>query len=93
MSSVKQPQILSLRIDNLERRLAKSEGSDAPIRKLLRLTAADELELVCGEASMILKKDDTIRIRAKEFDISASGDATIKAGRELKLRGTKVSER
>jgi hypothetical protein len=52
MSSVRQPQILSLRIDNLERRFAKSEASDAPIRKLLRLTATDELELGCGEVRL-----------------------------------------
>jgi type VI secretion system secreted protein VgrG len=92
MSSVKQAQILSLRIDNLERRLAKSETSDGPIHRRLMLRVADELELVCGDASLILKKDGTVRIRAKEFDISASGDATIKAGKELKLKGAKISE-
>jgi hypothetical protein len=41
---------------------------------------------------LVLKKDGTVRIRAKELDISASGDATVKAGRELRLRGAKVSE-
>lgn len=92
MSSVKQPQILSFRIDNLERRLARSEASDAPIHKRLILKAADELELVCGETSVILKKDGTVRIRAKDFEISASGDVTIKAGKELKLKGAKITE-
>jgi type VI secretion system secreted protein VgrG len=92
MSSVKQPQILSLRIDNLERRLAKSETSDGPVHRRLIVRATDELEIVCGEASLVLKKDGTVRIRAKELDISASGDATVKAGRELRLRGAKVSE-
>jgi type VI secretion system secreted protein VgrG len=58
----------------------------------LILRATDELEIVCGEASLLLKKDGTVRIRAKELDISASGDATVKAGRELRLRGAKVSE-
>jgi type VI secretion system secreted protein VgrG len=58
----------------------------------LIVRATDELEIVCGEASLVLKKDGTVRIRAKELDISASGDATVKAGRELRLRGAKVSE-
>ena len=92
MSSVKQSQILSQRIDNLERRLATYEMSDMPIHKLLILKATDELELVCGDASIILKKDGTVRIRAKEFEISASGDVTIKAGKELKLKGAKITE-
>lgn len=92
MSSVKQSQILSQRIDNLERRLAIYEMSDMPIHKLLILKATDELELVCGDASLILKKDGTVRIRAKEFEISASGDVTIKAGKELKLKGAKITE-
>jgi type VI secretion system secreted protein VgrG len=92
MSSVKQPQILSQRIENLERRLAKYDTSDVPIHKLLILKAAVELELVCGQASLVLKKDGTVRIRANEFEISALGDATINAGREFKLKGAKVSE-
>jgi len=92
MSSVKQSQILSQRINDLERRLAKYEMSDMPAHKQLILKAADELELVGGQASVILKKDGTVRIRAKEFEISASGDVAIKAGRELKLKGAKISE-
>jgi hypothetical protein len=90
MSSVKQPQILSLRIDNLERRLAKSEMSDGPILRRLVLSATDELRLVCGAASLTLKKDGTVIIRAKDFDVSASGDANIKAAKELKLKGAKI---
>lgn len=92
MSSVKQPQILSVRIDKLERRLAEYDTADSPVRKRVVLNATDELELVCGQASLLLRKDGTVRIRAKEFEINASGDVTVKAGKELKLKGTKILE-
>ena len=92
MSSVKQPQILSLRIDQLERRLTEYATADTPVGKRLVLNAADEIELVCGQASLLLRKDGTVRIRAKEFEINASGDVAIKAGKDLKLKGAKISE-
>ena len=92
MSSVKQLQILSQRIDKMETRLTEYAAADAPVRKRLVLSATDELEIVCGQAALILRKDGTVRIRAKEFEINASGDVAIKAGKELKLKGTKISE-
>jgi type VI secretion system secreted protein VgrG len=66
--------------------------SDGTISKRLVLRAADELRIVCGDASLILKKDGTVSIRAKDFDVNASGDANIKAGRELKLKGAKIAQ-
>jgi hypothetical protein len=90
MSSIKPVQILCQRIDSLEKRLTHDTGSQEPAQRRLILKATDELQLVCGQASVILKKDGTVSIRAKDFEIAASGTVTIKASRDVVLKGAKI---
>jgi hypothetical protein len=90
MSSVKQVQILSQRIEQLERRVAKFKMLNEILDKYLVIKASDEVDIVCGDARVSLKKDGTVVIRAKDFDVGASGQATIKAGGNLTLKGSKI---
>jgi hypothetical protein len=90
--SVQQVQVLSRRIDDLERRLAKYQASNDVVQRVLVIKAADEVEITCGSASLTLKKDGTVAIRGKDCDISASGHAAIKAAGNLTLKGSKVVE-
>jgi len=90
MSSVKQSQILSQRIVKLERQVAKFETLDGILHKILVMKASDEVDIICGDARISLKKDGTVVIRAKDFDVAASGQASIKAGGNLTLKGSKI---
>jgi type VI secretion system secreted protein VgrG len=90
MSSIKPIEILCQRIDSLEKRLTHNNGSQEPIQRRLIVKASDELQLVCGQASVILKKDGTVSIRAKDIEIAASGTVAIKASRDLVLKGAKI---
>jgi len=90
--SIQQVQILSRRIDDLERRLAKYQALDDIIQRVLVMKASDEVDITCGAASLTLKKDGTVAIRGKDCDISASGHTAIKAGGNLTLKGSKVVE-
>jgi hypothetical protein len=90
MSSVKQSQILSQRIATLERRVAKFETLDEILHKILVMKASDEVDIICGDARLSLKKDGTVVIRAKDFDVGASGQASIKAAGNLTHKGSKI---
>jgi type VI secretion system secreted protein VgrG len=48
--------------------------------------------LKCGGASITLKKDGTVTIKGKDIVIDAAGDATIKASKNIVLKGQKVLE-
>lgn len=88
--SIQQVQALARRIDELEKRLANQHAADTTTPRRQTIGAADEVVITCGKASLILKKDGTVTIRAKDFDIAASGHATIKAARDLTLKGSRV---
>jgi type VI secretion system secreted protein VgrG len=90
--SVQQVQTLSRRIDDLERRLAMYQASNDGIQGLLVIKAADEVEIVCGAASLTLKKDGTVMIRGNDCDISATRNTAIKTGGNLTLKGSKIVE-
>jgi type VI secretion system secreted protein VgrG len=62
------------------------------VGKMLLIEAGDELTIKCGAASITLKKDGTVTIRGKDIVIDGSGDATIKAAKNIVLKGQKILE-
>jgi type VI secretion system secreted protein VgrG len=60
------------------------------IGKKLLIEAGDEVTIRCGAASITLRKDGTVTIEGKDIVIEASGDASLKAARNVVLKGKKV---
>ena len=126
MSSVKQSQMLSQRIEKLERRVAKYEILEDKVNDLLRtlvvrlgdvarleigdsavivdsngvtikgaaikIDGSNEVDITTGVGRVTIRKDGTVVIKARSFDIDASGQATVKAGGNLTLKGSKIME-
>jgi type VI secretion system secreted protein VgrG len=66
-------------------------GNPTPTpRKKLRLEALDEIALVVGDASLVLKKNGTIVIKGANIELSGSGKVTVKASGDLSLKGSKI---
>lgn len=60
--------------------------------KSVVIHAADMLELRCGNASIVLKKDGTVQIKGLHIGISANGKIDIKAAGDVVIKGSKVSQ-
>ncbi|MBL8302664.1 MAG: hypothetical protein JNM26_07825, partial [Ideonella sp.] len=52
--------------------------------------AGDSLELVCGDARILLKKDGTVVIKGKDISLEGSGKIHIKASSDVVIKGSKV---
>jgi type VI secretion system secreted protein VgrG len=61
------------------------------IGKTLSIDVGDEISIVCGAASINMRKDGTISINGKDISITAAGDAVLKAGKDVTVKGTKVA--
>lgn len=53
-------------------------ANEAPLRRRLSLTAAEEIEIGCGESSIVLKADGTLIIKAKRISSRARESNKIK---------------
>jgi type VI secretion system secreted protein VgrG len=62
------------------------------VGKTLRVQAGDQLELVCGAASLLLKKDGTVIIRGKDITLEGSGKINIKASADVVIKGNKITQ-
>jgi type VI secretion system secreted protein VgrG len=60
--------------------------------KKIVMEAGDQLELVCGAASITLKKDGTIVIRGKDITLEGSGKVNVKASSDIVLKGSKIQQ-
>jgi type VI secretion system secreted protein VgrG len=60
------------------------------VGKKYALTANDEISLVTGDASIIMKKDGTIQIKGKDISIIGSGQITGKATKDMVLKGKNI---
>lgn len=67
-------------------------GSSTTTAQSLRLQALDQLELVCGAASVLLKKDGTVVIKGKDITIEGSGKVNVKAAGDVVIKGSKVTQ-
>ena len=62
------------------------------VGKKLLISAADEITLVTGSASISMKKDGTIQIKGKDITIVGSGKIGIKASGDVVIKGSKIAE-
>ncbi|TPL88532.1 type VI secretion system tip protein TssI/VgrG [Mesorhizobium sp. B2-3-12] len=67
-----------------------AEDSIHKVGKKLMIDAGDEITLVCGDASINMKKDGTISIKGKDIRIQGSGDVQVKADGDVKIKGSNV---
>jgi type VI secretion system secreted protein VgrG len=58
--------------------------------KAVTFNAADEISLITGSASLVLKKDGTIQLNGKDITIGGSGKIGIKADGDVVIKGSKV---
>jgi type VI secretion system secreted protein VgrG len=58
--------------------------------KAVTVNAADEISLITGSASLVLKKDGTIQLNGKDITIGGSGKIGIKADGDVVIKGSKV---
>jgi type VI secretion system secreted protein VgrG len=61
-------------------------------RKKIVIEAADSIEFVVGEASLVLKKDGSITLRGRDITIEGSGKINVKASGDVSIRGSKVQQ-
>jgi type VI secretion system secreted protein VgrG len=74
------------------RQASISENDSIKAGKNLTLAAGDQISIQTGSASITLKKDGTINIKGKDITIDASGKVNIKAGGDVVIKGSKVSQ-
>lgn len=67
-------------------------GKDETIQigKKLMINAGDEITIVTGKAKIVMKKDGTIKLDGKDITINASGKITMKAAKDVVIKGAKV---
>ena len=63
--------------------LAAGNGITVEAQKAVTISAADELTLKCGQATIVLKKNGDISINGKEISIKGSGDIILKGQKIL----------
>ena len=56
------------------------------------ISAASELSLVCGGASIVLKSGGEIQIKGTDITIDGSGKISVKAGGDMVLKGSKIDQ-
>lgn len=71
------------------RTAVNAKATPTPSKKL-RLEALDEIALVVGDASLVLKKNGTIVIKGANIELAGSGKVTVKASGDLSLKGSKI---
>lgn len=62
------------------------------IAKKLTIDAGDEILLKTGSASLLMKKDGSIKIKGKDILIEGSGKITAKASGDMVLKGAKIGQ-
>jgi len=62
------------------------------IGKNLSVDAGDQISIATGSASALMKKDGTITIQGKDISIEGSGKITVKATKDLVLKGARILE-
>jgi type VI secretion system secreted protein VgrG len=60
------------------------------VGKNVVLRAGDSISIVCGAASLTLKKDGTIIIKGKDLTLDASGKLNAKASSDTVIKGSKI---
>jgi type VI secretion system secreted protein VgrG len=73
---------------------AISVGEDASLAvgKNYVLEAKDSITLKCGDATISMKKDGTIKIEGKDISVKASGKVNVKADGDIIMKGSTINE-
>jgi type VI secretion system secreted protein VgrG len=74
-----------------ERTVEVAKNDSLQVGKKLIIEAADEISLTTGDASIVMKKDGTIKIKGKDITLDGSGKINAKAGGDVILKGSKVT--
>jgi type VI secretion system secreted protein VgrG len=72
--------------------ISVSKGETLEIGGKLTIDVAEEITIKTGSASISMKKNGDITISGKAITVNASADGTVKAGGNLTLKGTKISQ-
>ena len=67
-----------------------SKDDTLNVGKNLTIRATDSVSITTGDASITMKKDGTIALKGKDIVIEGSGKITVKATKDLVLKGSKV---
>lgn len=68
-----------------------SKDDQLQVGKRLVITAADEIVLKSGQASLTLKKNGDILLKGKNLQLDGSGKINVKASSNLVLKGSKIT--
>jgi type VI secretion system secreted protein VgrG len=71
---------------------AVSVGKDEKITvgEKLSIVAGDEVTIATGKAKIVMKKDGTINIEGKDITLKGSGKITVKASKNVIIKGKKI---
>lgn len=70
-----------------------SVGRDLTVKsKKAVVQSVDSLELVCGAASILMKKDGTILIRGHDITIIGSGKVNVKSSGDAVIKGSRIQQ-
>ncbi|MDQ2065701.1 type VI secretion system tip protein TssI/VgrG [Xinfangfangia sp. CPCC 101601] len=61
------------------------------VGKTITVNAADAITFVTGQASISMKKDGSITIRGKDIALNGSGKISVKASRDVTVKGSKIN--
>jgi len=81
--------VINADLDSFENRLAIDEEN---LKKAPMYASTNEIVLKVGDAAIHMIKDGTIIIKGKDIRVSAAGQATIDASKDLILKGSKIRE-
>lgn len=73
------------------RKVTIAKNDELTVGKKLLITAADEIVIKAGDASITLKKDGAITIVGKDITLNGSGKINVKASSDVVLKGSKVT--
>ena len=71
-----------------------SVGKDESLKvgKKLTIDVGDQVSFKCGSSSILLKKDGSIEFKGKDIMIKGSGKITVKASKDVILKGKTIKE-
>ena len=67
-----------------------AKNSSETVGKKKTVTVTDEISIVCGKSTLIMKKDGTILLEGKDIQIKGSGAINVKADKNVVMKGQKI---
>ncbi len=74
------------------RQVSVADNDSLQVGKKLVLDAGDQITIQTGSASITMKRDGTITIKGKDIKIEGSGKINVKAGSDVIIKGSKVTQ-